>query len=164
MNAATFGGFTPIMFAAQTGSEAAVRILHAAGADVNLRSPGRHPSVIVETPLFLASFHGNGAAAAACVDVGAEIDAISDDIGRGIIRYTAVHAATCFGYTSIVRMLLEHGADPLIRTGTDGSTVLDMALSRYPKWSSVELIRLLRAASAWHRRRHATACYYGLPE
>jgi uncharacterized protein len=101
------GGSTPLLFAARAGDVESVKLLLAAGADVNdALSDGT--SVLVE-----AAFSGHGAVGAVLLDKGANPNAA--DVG-----YTALHTAVLRGDLELVKALLAHGANPnaLITRGT----------------------------------------------
>lgn len=59
------------------------------------------------TPLHLAAFFGQLDAAAALVDAGAALDAIS----RNGMRNTPLHAATAGGHSALALLLIDRGAD-----------------------------------------------------
>ena len=59
------------------------------------------------TPLHLAAFFGQAAAAGHLADGGAALDAIS----RNSIRNTPLHAATAGGHTDIALLLIDRGAN-----------------------------------------------------
>ena len=121
------GGFTPLMFAAQTGDLESLRILLEAGADVNgaTRNDG---SALVQ-----AAINGQEKAALFLLENGADPNATD---GYGL---TALHWAVQEGLTTLVsrprasndrlwvhqnmpdliRSLLAHGADPNARIGQD---------------------------------------------
>jgi uncharacterized protein len=84
------------------GIATTVRLLVAAGADVNARGPGVHP----ETPLHWAASSDDVAAIDALLDAGADIDAAGAVIGGG----TPLNDATAFGQWHAARRLFERGA------------------------------------------------------
>ena len=59
------------------------------------------------TPLHLAAFFGQAAAAAQLLDAGAAIDAVS----RNSMRNTPLHAATAGGRAAVALLLIERGAN-----------------------------------------------------
>ena len=93
------GGYTPLLFAARVGDLASARLLVAAGADVNDRSPYGASAAVV------AAHGGHGGVAAFLLEQGADPNAA--DAG-----YTALHAAILCKDATLVRALLDHGADP----------------------------------------------------
>ena len=93
------GGSTPLLFAARSGDVECVRLLVAAGADVNDALPNGMSALV------LAAHSGNGEAAGLLLTKGA--DANADGIG-----YTALHAAVLRSDLELVKNLLAHGANP----------------------------------------------------
>ncbi|ANB14903.1 Mga2p [Sugiyamaella lignohabitans] len=73
-----------------------------------------------QTMLHLASSRGYTRLCSALIEAGAALDYGDSNM------YTALHFAVFHGREDIVRLLLNEGADPCIRTN-DGSTVLDLA-------------------------------------
>ncbi|HWA22680.1 MAG TPA: ankyrin repeat domain-containing protein [Caulobacterales bacterium] len=96
------GGFTPLFFAAQDGDVETVKLLVAAGADVNDSAPDG------ASPLVVAAHAGQSAIVAALLEAGADPNAA----GAG---YTALHVAALRGDVAMARALLEHGANPNAR-------------------------------------------------
>jgi uncharacterized protein len=101
------GGSTALLFGARSGDVEAIRLLLAAGADVNDSLPNGMSALV------LAAHSGNGSAASLLLAKGADPNA--DGIG-----YTALHAAILRGDLKLVQDLLAHGANPnaLITKGT----------------------------------------------
>jgi ankyrin repeat protein len=101
------GGSTPLLFAARSGDAESVRLLLAAGADVNDTQPDGMSA------LTLAAHSGNGPAGHLLLEKGADPNAAG-------IGYTALHAAVLRGDLSLVKDLLVHGANPnaVITKGT----------------------------------------------
>jgi ankyrin repeat protein len=93
------GGMTALLFAARAGDAESVRLLVAAGADVNDALPDGTSTLVV------AAHSGHRQAAMALLDKGANPNA--DGVG-----YTALHAAVLRSDGELVRALLAHGADP----------------------------------------------------
>ena len=93
------GGFTPLLFAARSGTVESARQLLGAGANVNDKAPAGTSALVV------AAHSGNGAVGAVLVERGADVN--SADAG-----YTALHAAILRGDLPLVRVLLAHRADP----------------------------------------------------
>jgi ankyrin repeat protein len=92
------------------------------------------------TPLHLAVFARNGAAARALVDAGAELDAISQ---APFAQVTPLGTAAAFDVNDVARLLLERGADPNA-TADHGSTPLHAAAAN----GNRELVQLLLAHGA----------------
>jgi ankyrin repeat protein len=93
------GGSTPLMFAARSGDVESVRLLLAAGANVNDSLPNGMSALV------LAAHSGNGAAAQLLLEQGADPEASQ-------IGYTALHAAVLRSDRSLVSALLAYGANP----------------------------------------------------
>jgi ankyrin repeat protein len=101
------GGSTPLLFAARSGDVESVRLLLAAGADVNDALPNGMSALV------LAAHSGNGPAARLLLEKGADPNAAE-------IGYTALHAAALRSDPDLAKDLLAHGANPnaLITKGT----------------------------------------------
>jgi len=93
------GGTTPLLFAARSGDVESVRLLLAAGANVNDTLPNGMSALV------LAAHSGNGTAARLLVEKGANPNAAE-------IGYTALHAAVLRSDLDLVNHLLDHGANP----------------------------------------------------
>lgn len=93
------GGSTPLLFGARSGDAESVRLLLAAGADVNDAQPDGMSA------LTLAAHSGNGPAARVLLEKGA-------DPNNAGIGYTALHAAVLRSDLALVNDLLAHGANP----------------------------------------------------
>ena len=93
------GGSTPLLFAARSGDAESLRLLIAAGADVNDTLPNGMSALV------LASHSGQGAAAGALLEKGADPNAAG-------IGYSALHAAVLRGDVNLVTDLLRHNANP----------------------------------------------------
>ena len=120
------GGFTPLIFAAQYNAIDTARVLLAHGADINLPDPDGI------TPLMMAILNGNYDFANVLVQQGADI-AKGDRSGRTAL-YFAVDMHTLEWLFSrptpqatgeldspdIVKILLEHHANPNVRTTARG--------------------------------------------
>jgi ankyrin repeat protein len=100
------------------------------------------------TPLHLAVFGRNPAAAKALIEAGADLDAISS---ATFAQVTPLGTAAAFGVDDLARLLLHAGADPNA-TGDHGSTPLHAAATN----GNRELVELLLAhgASSAVRNRH----------
>ncbi|XP_066357105.1 uncharacterized protein [Miscanthus floridulus] len=125
----TLRGFTPVMHAMLYGNLPALRFLVDHGADVHHQHKG------------MSLFHsaaegGRSEIAKFLLSKGVSVDGESS-------RLTPLLIATFRGYPSIVKILLEHGADPNERMN-DEVTPLSMAL----KHSSMPCLKLLVQAGA----------------
>jgi ankyrin repeat protein len=105
-------GWTPLQWAARGGYVGAIRALVAGGAHVDLKDSG----VNGWTPLMHAIHKEQNEAALALLEAGADPNLRS----RG--DATALLMAAGYGNTTLVRALIERGADP--RAATDGVTAL----------------------------------------
>jgi ankyrin repeat protein len=114
------GGLTALILSARAGSVPAVEALLRHGADPNLRG-----GVNGWTPLMHAIHKNQLGAAQALLDGGAQVDS------RGRSGETALMTAAGYGYTPIVELLLERGANPRAAT-PDGYNVLAAALGGVP--------------------------------
>jgi uncharacterized protein len=114
------GGLTALILSARAGSAPAVAALLRHGANPNVRG-GIHGW----TPLMHAVHKNQLSAAQALLDGGAQVDA------RGSSGETALMMAAGYGYTPLVELLLQHGANPRAAT-PDGYNVLAAALGGVP--------------------------------
>jgi ankyrin repeat protein len=141
-------GATPLMRAAKSGDIELVRVLLAAGADPQLTLPNG------TTALMLAAGLGwrNGSPLAPSYDQGSEEEAVETlelllSLGLDLkaaneVGDTALHAAISGrGSETIVRFLLERGADPAVPNGRQ-QTPLSIAEAR----STEAITALVRAA------------------
>lgn len=76
-----------------------------------------------EERLFRAARHGDRAAVERSIAAGGRVNAASP-----VDQKTALFRAAVFGHAEVVRVLLEHGADPEAR-GADGRTALEVTLA-----------------------------------
>ncbi|KAI4114105.1 MAG: hypothetical protein LQ345_005057, partial [Seirophora villosa] len=106
---------SPLYYAAFLGLEHAIRMLLKSGVDINAYG-GRYG-----TALIAAATQGNSAAVSILLDHDANVDAKG-----GYTFYTALQASSFFGFTSVVRMLLDGGAQPDRRRAKD-DTALELA-------------------------------------
>jgi len=128
-------GSTPFMRAAKSGDVAVMRLLLAAGADPMLTQPNQANAMMLAAGLGWR----DGSPAAPSFDQGSEQDAIEAitlcvEVGLNINATTttgdtALHAAISGrGGESIIRFLVEHGAD-LAAKNKQGRTPLDVAVA-----------------------------------
>lgn len=109
------GPISPLISAARSGDVQKIRELAASGADLN--APG---GVNGWTPLMHAVHTNQPGSVRTLLDKGAAVDLHAGGT-------TALIMAAGYGYTDIVRILLEHGADPKA-TARNGKTALEAAL------------------------------------
>jgi ankyrin repeat protein len=109
------GGLTALIVSVRAGCVPAVEMLLRHGADPNLRG-----GVNRWTPLMHAIHKNQPGAAQALLDGGAQVDS------RGRSGETALMMAAGYGYTPLVELLLERGANPRAQTA-DGYNVLAAA-------------------------------------
>jgi ankyrin repeat protein len=117
---------TPLMSAVRNGSEAAIRCLLDAGAEVD------RPDRSGWTALLQAARSGH------VVSLQLLLDAVADIDHKGRFGVSALSLASYFGHTEAVRLLLDRGAEVDIRTD-DGETPLMEAT----KEAHHEVMRLL---------------------
>jgi ankyrin repeat protein len=146
VNHANVAGNTPLMNAASNGNDEAVKLLLAAGANVNAQSgpPGaqvKNGTIDLGrfTPLILASAYGPARVVKTLLDAGADVNA-REARGMTPLMYAA---ATDHGDIEIARMLVARGADLSVKSNA-GETALDWA----NKMGATPLAALLRKAGA----------------
>lgn len=129
-NAAEDHGVTPLAMACENTNVSIVKRLLAAGADANAaQSNGL-------TPLIIASHTGSVPLVEALLETGANPNAVTTQT-----HATALMWAVAAGHREIVRLLLQHHADPHVSTAK-GLTPLIMAASN----GDIETAKLLMAA------------------
>ncbi len=128
-------GMTLLHLAVEAGQQDVVRLLLAAGADVNAE---QFPNG--ETPLFGAVFENDAAMMRLLLDAGAHVDVFNYN------EETPLHAATYDAFPEGVRILLEAGASHHFRTRQESGTPL--YLCAYYWFQSVGCARLLLKAGA----------------
>ncbi|CAI6010443.1 unnamed protein product [Closterium sp. NIES-65] len=123
-----------ILYAAVIGNTSAIRELVSRGTSVNcVDSQGR-------TPLILASGQAEGfEAAKLLLQMGALVRAYSKGPGGGM----AIHYAARKKLDAMVKLLLDHGADPLF-PNDDRKTALDLARER----NETSVVRLIESRVA----------------
>jgi ankyrin repeat protein len=115
VNLKASGGSTPLMYAALYGSAADVELLLKRGADPNTRNDAGAVALLWATD--------DEAKTALLLDHGADANAISD-AGRTALMDAAGRA----GNTAVVKLLLEHGANPspkAARLNRDTSAIIE---------------------------------------
>ncbi|KAF3921062.1 Ankyrin-3 [Arthrobotrys entomopaga] len=115
INKKEFDGKTPLHHPCRLGNEAVMKLLIENGSDIsNFDDYGR-------SPLRFAVDGGKLGAVKLLLEKGVDVNSPVDWHGG-----TALHWATRMGYTPIVQLLIEYGADPTLRC-YDGRTALDYA-------------------------------------
>ncbi|HTA45426.1 MAG TPA: ankyrin repeat domain-containing protein [Bryobacteraceae bacterium] len=141
-------GSTPLMRAARSGDAATMRLLLAAGADLNLATKEGNNALMFAAGVGYRDKNTRGSEAEAlealkvCVEQGIDINKTNS---KG---ETALHGAASRGADTIVQYLVAHGAKMDLKTGR-GFTPLDIAMGKdsfslpVPHDSTVALIRSL---------------------
>jgi ankyrin repeat protein len=123
---------TPLALAVSSGQTALVGRLLEAGDDVTASS-GISPSSL----LLLAISKGHAQIAEQLLAAGASVEEIDD----GQHQRTALHLAAERGYTHLIGLLVEQGAD-IDLEDTQGATPLDAALAHGHNQTAIQLIAL----------------------
>jgi ankyrin repeat protein len=108
------GGLTPLLFASRQGSLETVRVLVAAGADVN------KTAVDGSSPILVAVQNGNYDVARFLLDRGADLNRANDKdwtplylaVANRNALTTAIPAPGSDGVLDFIKLLLDRGADP----------------------------------------------------
>lgn len=108
-------GRTPLHNAAESGNENIVSLLIECGAEINRRDE------LGKSPLWLAVERGDGDIARLLLESGAEIYANEHESNQ-----TVLHQAALRGYTNLVKLLIDHKADPALEDA-DGNTPAGLA-------------------------------------
>jgi RNA polymerase sigma factor (sigma-70 family) len=116
-------GFTPLALAAHFGHVAVMRLLIDRGADVNRVATHR----LAVTPLHAALFGRQVDAALLLIERGADVTLARGGSGWKRAGWTPLHYAAGMGFSTLVRPLLDRGADPT-RADDEGKTPLDVAI------------------------------------
>jgi len=124
-----YAHFTPLIDAARAGDAPAVRAMLAHGADPN--QPAGNNGW---TPLLHAIHTHQIGSVHALLDGGADINRTSPD------QTTPLMMAAGYGYTDIVELLLERGADPRV-ADTGGFHAIDLAAAGIPDIDRFTLFR-----------------------
>jgi ankyrin repeat protein len=111
------GGLTPLLFATRQGSLATVRVLVAAGADVN------HASIDRSSPLLVAVQNGHYEIGAFLIDHGAKVNETNSKgwtplylaVANRDALTTAVPPPSTDGALDFIKLLLDRAADPNAR-------------------------------------------------
>lgn len=117
--AKTSNGMPPLSYAIVIENHYAAELLIDAGANVNIPSSGQHDAHM--TPLMTAAREGATEIVSLLIERGACVN--QQDQGNGL---TALAYATMHSHEDAVRLLLDAGADPTIRTW-DGLTAQSYA-------------------------------------
>lgn len=110
-------GFTPLHLACFAGGAQAARLLIERGAPLEVLARSAFASV---RPLGTAAFSRDHESARALLEAGADAN------GRARRDFTPLHAAAKNGDGEMIRLLLDHGADPGL-TFVDGRRAEDLA-------------------------------------
>ena len=123
-------GYTPIIVAIESNNNEILDILLKNGADVRTRHP-----VFGKLTLHTAAYYQNETA----VEMLLKADSTLVNAQSGTDGWTPLQDATLKSNSRIVRLLLDYGADPLIKDD-HGGTAIDMAT----EFGKGEIVKLLR--------------------
>lgn len=142
-------GTTPLMRAARAGDAEAMKLLLAAGADPKLTTRDGNTALLFAAGVGYRDKNTTGSESGALEALKLAIDAGLDFKQTNPRGETALHGAANRGADSIVKFLVERGADINAKT-KQGFTPLDIAMGKAvviqlptPKESTVELLRQL---------------------
>ena len=122
-------GWTPLLIASAEGQEAVVSVLTKGGANVNAKNN------LGRTSLMFASNYGFYSIAKMLLENGANTDEIPNDENG----WPAIISASYKGHDDIVKLLVDHGADPNI-ADKNGITALKWAENQ----GNTEVVELLK--------------------
>ncbi|HXS99701.1 MAG TPA: ankyrin repeat domain-containing protein [Elusimicrobiota bacterium] len=134
-------GATRIHSAVIGDDEPAVRALVKSGEDINATVPNRPPYLmnIFMTPLQIAAERGDARMAKLLLELGADVNRPD----KSIDHWTALHYAVKENQYEVVRLLLDAGADMMVRA-RNGETPADLSAKR----GSVAISQLFAAETA----------------
>jgi ankyrin repeat protein len=124
VNTHDLSGYSLLHIAARNLNFEAARLLVTRGADVNATDPEKN------TPLHYATDRNHLPLAQLLIEAGAEPNP-RGRYGMTPLYWAISHPAINW---DLVRYLLSHGADPWLQ-GDNGSSAMDVAVSRYPKFA-----------------------------
>ena len=133
VNGRGFGGSTPLMYAALYGTPADVRSLMAAGANSNLANESGATALMWATDSFEK--------VSLLVSHGADVNAKSD-----AVRTPLLIAAGRHGAAPVVKLLLDHGANPSAHSPGLGGDMTPLAEAAYS--GDYEVLQMLIARGA----------------
>jgi ankyrin repeat protein len=146
-NLRAFGGATPLMYAALHGDTESVRLLLESGADPNMRNDAGATALMWATD--------NAEKTRLLLERGAEVNAKSEN-GRTPLLI----AARRFGSAPVVKLLLEHGADP---SGKSADIFGDITpLTEAARVGDAEVMRMLIARGAKPKSAGPLALHFAM--